>query len=385
MADAGAAPFVVFSDDWGEHPSSCQHLFGHITGTHPVLWVNTVGMRAPSLSATDVRKAYRKVSRMLRSAPAPSPARPVANAPRVCQPLMLPLNAVPGVRSVNELSVVRSVRRACAEMGVRKPVVVSTVPNACDYVGRLDGARVVYYCVDDFTKWPGLEHELVQRMETDLIAKADVLIATSQHLYRALAASGKPTHLLTHGVDIELFTSEAPAEHECLAGIPHPRLGYFGLFDERSDQQLIAELARCLAGFSFVITGPVVVDASPLQALPNVHFTGAVEYRRLPELIRGLDVLFLPYVVDELSKSISPLKLKEYLATGKPVVSTPLAEAVLHRPHLVIASSVNEWQAALQSALAEDVAARRQGLKGYLAGESWHSKAREFLRMSTGS
>ena len=394
MADSSAAPFVVFSDDWGEHPSSCQHLFAQLLPAHPVLWVNTVGMRTPTLSPADFRKAWRKLSRMIhrgggeaaaqeseraRSAVSAAPAR--TSAPRVCQPLMLPFNRLRAVRRANEISVTGRVRRACREMGIEAPVVVSSVPNACDYVSRLEGSRVVYYCVDDFAQWPGLDHGLVRSMEAQLIARADVLIATSQHLYRTLCASGKPTHLLTHGVDLELFARVADREHECLAGIPSPRVGYFGLFDERSDQRLLAELAGSLPELAFVITGPVAVDVSALRQRPNVYFTGPVAYRRLPELIRGLDVLALPYVVNELSRSISPLKLKEYLATGKPVISTPIAEAVLQKGSVRLAATLEEWRSAVRESLSVDVAARRQALGAMLARESWAQKASDFLAL----
>ncbi len=383
MADGATMSFVVFSDDWGEHPSSCQHLFRHIIGRYPVLWLNTLGMRTPTLTWSDLRKAYRKLARMVGGGP--SPGAPAAGPrPTVCQPFMLPFTAVAGVRSLNRFSVVRAVRKAGRALDLRSPIVVSTVPNACDYVSGLNAAKVVYYCVDDFSTWPGLQHDLVRRMESQLIGRTDVLLATSQHLYRRLAATGKPVHLLTHGVDLDLFSQEASAEHECLREIPRPRVGYFGLFDERSDQELIAALAARMPEVAFVIAGPVVTDVERLRRLANIHFTGPVRYERLPALIRGLGALIIPYAVNEASNSISPLKMKEYLATGRPVVSTPLAEALLQRPHVTVAASVDEWQAALTEGLSVDIAARRRVMLEVLRGESWVEKAATFLDICAG-
>ncbi len=385
MAETAATSFVVFSDDWGAHPSSCQHLFRVIAQQHPVLWVNTLGMRNPTLTLSDLRKGWGKVAGMLRTPATGCHARVDPPHLQVIRPLMLPFSNVAGVRSLNRGSVVRSVRKASTQMRLRGPVVVATVPNACDYAARLGASRIVYYCVDDFGSWPGLQHDLVRSMEVELIASSDALVATSQHLFRKLAAAGKPLHLLTHGVDLDLFAEQSTIEHECLAGIPRPRAGYVGLFDERSDQRMLASLAARMPDFSFVITGPVVTDVTRLRQCSNVHFTGPVAYSRLPSLFRGLDVLLIPYEVNELSAAISPLKLKEYLATGKPVVSTPIAEALLQAEHIRIAASMEEWELALRSALSIDTKLRREAMLRALASESWVEKARVFLRICAGS
>jgi glycosyltransferase involved in cell wall biosynthesis len=370
--------FIVFSDDWGEHPSSCQHLFRHLLARHTVIWVNTIGMRTPRFSLADLKKIVRKVSKMFMRRVPDAARDATAPQPQVCQPFMLPFSSIAAVRRFNRYSVLRQVRRVARAANVRRPVVVTTVPNACDYVDGFDAARIVYYCVDDFSQWPGLEHALVRDMEASLIAKADLLIATSRNLFTKLSAGGRKVHLLTHGVDLELFSQEAPREHACLAAIPAPRAGYFGLFDQRSDQALLAAVARANPGISFVITGPVATDTALLRACPNIHFTGPLPYLELPALIKGLDVLFIPYVVDPFTDSISPLKLKEYLVTGKPVVVTPIAEARLQPDFLSLAATAAEWQHALQAALTADRSTRRVAVRAALAGESWANKAGVF-------
>lgn len=375
--------FVVFSDDWAGHPSSCQHLFRHVAAKHQVLWVNTIGMRRPTVAWSDLRKACEKISRMVRRSRQDSRGKADNLGLQVCQPFMLPFNSIALVRKFNQYSVTRAALRHARELNMVRPILVATVPNACDYVGFLEEGRVIYYCVDDFAQWPGLEQDLVDEMEEQLIAKADVLVATSQNLYQKLAISGKRTHLLAHGVDLSLFTQEAPMEHECLAGIPRPRAGYFGLFDGRSDQSVIATVASQMKGFSFVITGPVATDVATLRAHSNIFFTGSVPYAQLPALVKGLDVLFIPYVVNEFTDSISPLKLKEYLVTGKPVIATPITEATLQRQFITIASTVDEWQGALQSALLVDIAARRQSISAVMANETWADKAVTFLSICT--
>jgi glycosyltransferase involved in cell wall biosynthesis len=376
--------FIVFSDDWGVHPSSCQHLFRQIARDHAVLWVNTIGMRRPNPSLADLKKVFRKLSRTFRGSATQPSSEGAALRLRVCQPFMLPYSSLSLVRLFNAYSVRRTVRRLAREMGLARPTLVSTVPNACDYAGHLDEGKVVYYCVDDFTQWPGLEHDLVTKMEDELISRSDELVATSRQLYRKLEKVGKPTHLLTHGVDLGLFAREAIDEHACLANIPKPRAGYFGLFDERSDQGVIAAVASQMPDFSFVFTGPVATEKKALENFPNVFFTGPVPYLELPSLVKGLDALFIPYLVNQFTESISPLKLKEYLMTGKPVIATPMAETMLQEQYLTIARTTREWEAGLRAALSVDLAARQQPIRKMMAGESWDRKAAEFVQICMG-
>jgi len=378
-ADVG---FIVFSDDWGEHPSSSQHLFRQIVQRYPVLWVNTIGMRNPTLSIADLRKVWRKASKMLGGRKAP--AAPAAVRPpllQVSQPFMLPFSGSSFVRRFNRRSVLRAVEALAAKHLPARRIVVSSVPNACDYVRDLGAERVVYYCVDDFTQWPGFEHGLVREMESRLINASDVLVATSRKLQSMLSTHGKPVHLLTHGVDVDLFASEAAAVHPAIASIPSPRVGYFGLIDERSDQQLLGEVIRRMPDISFVFTGPVATSVENLSRYPNAHFTGSLPYAELPSLVKGLSALMLPYLVNDFTASISPLKMKEYLATGRPVIATPMPEAVLQASHVTIAADTEAWVSAIRASLSVDIDARRARMREVLAGESWRDKASAFLQI----
>jgi glycosyltransferase involved in cell wall biosynthesis len=379
---AARPDFIVFSDDWGEHPSSCQHLFRHISRDHRVIWVNTIGMRDPKWSPGDFRKILLKVSKMLRGGRARHGSEDRAANVHVIQPMMLPYSGLAMIRAFNRWSVIRSVRALAARLGFEAPVVVSTVPNACDVVDAFDARKIVYYCVDDFSLWPGLNRPLVERMEDRLIGKADRLLATSRRLYSRLVGSGRDVTLFSHGVDLELFGSPAAALHPLLAKVPAPRVGYFGLFDERSDQALLAGVAEAMPKVSFVFTGPVNVKTAVLRRLSNVHFTGPVPYAELPSVIFGLRVLLIPYKVERFTDAISPLKLKEYLATGMPVISTSLAEALAHEPYLHLADGVEAWTAAVHAALSGTLPHQRSA-RAFLEGDSWVAKARQLLALSS--
>lgn len=371
--------FLVFSDDWGEHPSSCQHIFKHIARRHQVVWVNTVGLRVPRPTRVDFEKALVKLRKML-SKSDHGPAVGRSDAPlEVLQPFMLPFVKCPGVNTVNRFFVLRAVRGALARAGIESPILVITAPNACDYIGSCGEAKSVYYCVDDFSEWPGLDKGLVRNMEDALVSRADRFIATSQLLYDRIAEHGKEVLLLSHGVDAEFFAEAANGEHALLDRIPKPRVGYFGLFDDRSDLQLLSEVARSLSDISFVITGTVQADVARLRSLGNVYFTGSVPYEELPSLSMGFDICMLPYKINRLTDAIQPLKIKEYLATGKPVISTRLKEAVTLEDYLDIAETAEEWVSCIGErlgGLADEVKSRRAV---FLSHESWQAKSRRFL------
>lgn len=371
--------FIVFSDNWGEHPSSCQHLFKRLAIKNLVLWVNTVGMRNPKFSISDLRKAYYKMRKMLRGSRQDEQVKRDGILLYVCQPFMLPFSSIFFIRKLNQYFVTRTVQRYARKLKILHPILVSTVPNACDYVGFFNEEKSVYYCVDDFAQWPGLERDLVREMEKKLVNKANLLVATSRKLYQKLLIEGKPIYLLTHGVDVNMFLRTPTLEHHCLNNIPKPRIGYFGLIDERNDQRLISALASEMKDYSFVMTGPIVTDVTLLKSHPNIYFTGPLSYTELPSLVNGFSALFIPYIVNNFTDSISPLKLKEYLITGKPVITTPLAEAHQYAQYITLADTVLEWRSAFEKGLKLDVVVRQKSILEWMQDETWENKAEHFL------
>lgn len=373
--------FLVFSDDFGEHPSSCQHLFRFMPYKQTVLWVNTIGMRSPRLTLRDFEKALIKSSRMISGGGNKKKETAYTGNIKVCQPPMLPFLNLPFIRALNKISVKRHVKKKMAILNMEAPTCVVTAINACDYIGLFNERRVVYYCVDDFSEWPGFEKKLLKSMEEDLIGKADVLVATSDELYRRLSSTGKEIHLLTHGVDYEFFKKKVDQEHPLLKDIPKPRVGYFGLFDKRSDQELIAAIAERMPDFSFVITGHVEVNTTRLRAKKNIYFTGGIPYRELPTMASGWDICILPYKINKLTDAIQPLKLKEYLSTGIPVVSTPIKESVKLGMYLSIAKTPQEWEEKIKENIKGTSVEQKNKIRSFLEKESWNSKAELFFNI----
>jgi glycosyltransferase involved in cell wall biosynthesis len=367
--------FVVFSDDWGRHPSSCQHLFRRIARRNRVLWVNTLGTRTPTLSRSDLARAAAKVREWIRPTP------PVAEEPvRVLRPLMTPFDRWRPLRAVNARLVRRAVTRAAALGGVRAPIVVTTIPNAAGVVGRLGEASSVYYCVDEYSEWPGADRKAMLEMERELLARVDLVVTTSEALFESKSAKHPRVRLLPHGVDWERFRAGAGRVPPELERLPRPRVGYPGLVDARLDVARIAALARAMPGASFVLLGPRQLGPGELDALSNVHFLPPVPYEDVPAVLAALDAAFLPYVLSELTARMNPLKLRELLAAGLPVVATPLPEIAREGAFVRLARDGDDWLTGLRAAIAEGrsrAAARSESVRG----QSWEARAEELGRL----
>jgi len=216
-------------------------------------------------------------------------------------------------------------------------------------------------------------------MENQLLPNVDKIICTSQALYDRFE-SDYPCWLLPHGVDLRLYREglEKPV-HPCLASIPEPRVGYFGLLDDRTDRELALEVARALPDVSFVFTGPTEGDIREWRSLPNVHLTGPVPYTELPSVVRGWRASILPYRINELTEKINPLKLKEYLAGGRPVLATPLPEAVKLDAYLRVESTAEAWVGAIRQAIDGEWSVDQASTDEFLRAESWEHKAADFL------
>ena len=364
--------FIVFSDDWGRHPFSCQHLMRQFLPFNRALWVHTVGMRRPSLSLYDLRRSIQKLgSFIVRDEPVNLP-----DNLDTLSPVMFPFgNRL--IRSFNRHSLLRTVRRRVAELGFKGPILLTTLPNAAEFLGELNEKLIVYYCVDDFLRWPGVNRSLVEEMEERLLSRADLLVCSSSELATLKHRNGLNTKILPHGVDFDHFSRTAcpqPGLVPALEGLSRPRIGYFGLLGEWVDIQLLELLASKNPGWSFVFMGSVIADTDRLRSLPNVLFTGPVPYERLPEYVSYLDVLILPYKTSGRGHSITPLKLREYLATGKPVVATAIPECKLYEKVVAIASSHKEFLTGVEQALAEGTS-RALERRSTVANETWRDRA----------
>ena len=230
---------------------------------------------------------------------------------------------------------------------------------------------VVYDCMDELSKFDFASPEIPEK-ELELIRRSDLVFTGGYELYLSKRALHPRVRFFGCGVDFDHFRSAAWAETPAdLAGIPGPRLGYVGVIDERLDYELIARLAAARPDSSVVMIGPVVkVDPARLPRAANIHYLGARPYEQLPAYLSGFSVCLMPFAMNEASAFINPTKTLEYLATGKPVVSTPVRDVVRLFSEVVTVSDRDAFPAAVEDVLASG--ARNPGRAVEVSrGNSW--------------
>jgi glycosyltransferase involved in cell wall biosynthesis len=365
--------FVVFSDDWGRHPFSCMHIMKHFLPYNKILWVNTVGMRRPKFNLYDLRRSIQKIGSWFGRI---TLKETLPNNLTVISPVMVPYNNIPTVRAFNRKSVINKVKKEMHRLRIQQPILLTTLPTAIDYLDAFNEVMDIYYCVDEYAKWPGAMKELLEEMEDDLIKKVNLIVTTSEELRKVKRSESCPTYLLTHGVDIGHFKKARSLEiHPLLSSINKPLIGYFGLIDGHVDLELLHYLIKKKPDWSFIFIGPVKVNIGSLKENKNARFFPPVPYGDLPEYLAGLDVCILPYKVNELTKHSNPLKLKECLAAGKPVVSAALPEVIKLGETVRIARTKEEFLNKISEALLnpfDEIAAEK-----VIEKEDWSFKAEQ--------
>ncbi len=385
--DNSRTGLVVFSDDWGRHPSSCQHLMMHLFERYRVLWVNTIGTRRPGLSIEDIGKMTGRISLWLRMT---EQSDAMSENLRVVSPKMYPGFRRQWQRKLNLRLLAKQLDRAMDEWfgkSVDHRIAITTIPITADLIGRLHVDRWVYYCVDDFSAWPGLDRDVMEVMEREQVDRVDSLIAVSQTLSDRLHQMGRESTVLTHGIDLDHWREQINISDGTFAWMKkaaRPLVMFWGLIDRRLDTAWCRALLERLkaSGGTLVLVGPQQSPDPQLTRLIHSYplvLPGSVHYFLLPTLVKSASVLVMPYEDSTVTRAMQPLKLKEYLATGKPVVVRDLPSTTTWRDCCDVVDDIDRFvsitlERALSGILPADQAAGRERL----ASETWSEKARHF-------
>jgi UDP-galactopyranose mutase len=249
-------------------------------------------------------------------------------------------------------------------------------PMAIPWTRHLRPLATVYDCMDELSAFKNAPAALKER-EAELFRRADLVFTGGQSLYEAKRGQHKNVFAFPSSIDASHFAQArcVDCEPEDQAGIPHPRLGFFGVIDERMDIELLDAVAAARPDWHLVLVGPVVkIDPADLPHRENIHYLGGKSYAELPAYLSGWDVALLPFARNESTRFISPTKTPEYLAAGCAVVSTSIRDVV--RPYgeeglVHIADTPAEFVSAVEAALDEDAAVRMRQVDAFLANTSW--------------
>lgn len=383
-----AAGYICFSaQDWWYHNQAHSdfQLMRSIAARRRVLVVNSIGMRMPMPGRST--HVVRKIARKLRSV-AKFVRRPLPDQPEffVMSPLPLPFYGSPTLRSINAALVRAQVALVSRLLGMRDPVIMVTIPTAWDVVRPMRRTALVFNRSDRHSDFPEADRATIEDLEGRLLEHADHVLYVSHALMEdEVPACGDRAFFLDHGVEVAHFrprdAAEIPAD---IATLPRPRIGFFGALDDFVvDFDLLEHVATELPDASLVLIGDSNQDTSRrLAEYPNVHLLGFRPYADIPAYGSAFDVAIMPWLDNQWIRYSNPIKLKEYLALGLPVVSTDFAEVEHYTDRVRVAQSPAEFVRAVANALAERAPSAE--LRASVAHCSWDSRATDLIRLVEG-
>lgn len=324
----GRDVICISSIDWDFIWQGHQQIMSTLAAQgNRVLFIENTGVRAPTLK--DLPRLKKRAVNWWRSTKG---FRKENENLYVYSPLVLPFPYSRIARLINRLVIGHSLRSWMRAMGFSRPIVWAFLPTPLvqDLLRILDPKVTVYYCIDNLAE-SSLLARRIARFEVELLRRADLVFVTSQDLYDHARRHNPRAEMFSFGVDLEQFEKvralpEEVAIPEELRRLPRPIAGYVGGIHKWLDQRLVVEVAGRLPETSFVFVGPIQTDVSGLRRLPNIHLLGERSHEEIPCYVRGFDVGLIPYVISSYTDHVYPTKLNEYLAMGKPVVSTDLKE-----------------------------------------------------------
>jgi glycosyltransferase involved in cell wall biosynthesis len=369
---------ICFSNDWDSDPLSKKHIMLRLAKKNRVLWINSIGNRKPTASVRDMKRIANKLFAFSKG------SQKVAERIHVFSPIALPFHASPFARWLNRRALRWSLKRTCRRLGFDKPITWTFEPASAEVVGSLGEGALVYHCVDEFSEFTGTDKQALLDLEKRLIEKSNCVIVSSDLLYSKKSRFNKNTFLVTHGVDVAHFRKACdpatiiPDEIKKLKG---PVIGFFGLLADWVDLELIRFIADSKPGWNIVLIGKSVTDLRALAGAANVHLLGPRPYAQLPAYAKGFDVAILPFAVNELTLAANPLKLREYLAAGLPVVSTAIPEAEKIKGSLRIGRNKLDFLDQIQTLVDLAETGPHMRISREMDAESWDQKVEELSRI----
>jgi glycosyltransferase involved in cell wall biosynthesis len=357
-------------DWWYHHPHGRKHLLRRLAAENRILFINSLTMGPPSVSNPDfflkIRRKFKSYFRWLRRVP---------EGIYVMTPVIVPLFGSRWLRWLNGILLYGQVRLAQWWCGLRDPILWIHIPSAVDVCEKLNAKAVLYHVTDKLaaTEDSALSPVVILDFDRRLKRLADVVIYAGRLLYDEAREPHRV--LLQHGVDFDHFSAGSATPAADIASLPHPVLGYFGQIEYTMDLPLIREVLRRRPDWCWAMVG-FKSNVVNLEA-PNLHFLGPKPYHDLPDYICCFDVCILPWRQEHtFTKYGSAIKVREYLATGKPVVMSPLSEYV-GTPGVRFFHNGDEFIAAVEDALANDPPAERALRQSVVRHPDWDDRTRQ--------
>lgn len=370
---------IVFAEDWAGLPSSTQHLITQLAKTRKVVWINSIGLRRPRLTWRDVKRLWTKLIASCRTQDKQQEKGLHDNKQFIIvNPRTLPAPDSKLARWLSVKLLSFQLKPIIAQAKLQAPILWTSLPTAVDMAGQFNEHALVYYCGDDFSALAGVDHQVVSKRENELINKADLILVSSPLLAKKFP---QPlTQLLTHGVDYALFSQPSERAKDLPLDGRHIA-GFYGSISKWLDMELLAQTINSLPHWHFVFIGTAVVDVRILTQFSNVTLLGPRAHQALPSYSQHWTVSLLPFKDNAQIQACNPLKLSEYLATGRPIISTSFPAVAPYRGLVQIANSSQAMVEALKaSEQLNQLPAFAPALKQTVAMHSWSARAEQVSR-----
>jgi glycosyltransferase involved in cell wall biosynthesis len=368
---------LYFGNDWdAENRTSSHQMALRLSAKADLIYVECPGLRRPSGSARDLRKLLDKIRKTL--------AGPrIAGGMRVYTLFQVPFHGSALARGLNRALVGWQIRRLRRSLAHEPAILWFVVPHLSYLPRAFPDCFTAYYCVDKYAAIPGVDSRAIAAMDAELTHSAGIVFVASEKVLAEKSRVRGDVQLSPHGVDFEHFSKAAAPSSKRPADLPewHGKIvGFFGLIEDWIDLDLLAHIAERHPDWLIVLIGHQAVDVSKLRALSNVALLGKKPFAELPTYGRLFDVALLPYRPTDQVIHSNPIKLREYLAMGKPVVCKRFPHAEQFSDVVYLANDQDEFVTQIERAIAEDNAQASRRRMQTVRTSTWEARAESALK-----
>jgi glycosyltransferase involved in cell wall biosynthesis len=364
--------------DWWYHNRGlfCPQIMRRLAKYNNVLFINSLGIRFPSLNKDKnaLKKIFRKLCSIARF------LRKTDDGMYVFSPLSLPFLKSKLCRRLNAFSLLFQIKLIMVLIGLKKPIFYVGCVPAFEIVKKLNRQYLIYERTDLFEEMPGTDKNYISSLDRELAESADLVLYVNRALCEEGVKKNRNSMLIGHGVDFEVFVNaeESTFIPEDIADIPKPIVGFFGeISTKTSDFTLLEHIARQLPEMSLVLVGPISTDVSVLRAYKNIYFLGQKKYEEIPHYGKVFDVAIMPWNKNKWIEFCNPVKVKEYLALGKPVVSTYYPEIEPYSDIVYVARNYEQFISYIRAAVEENDIGLRLSRRKRVKYETWDIKVEQ--------
>jgi glycosyltransferase involved in cell wall biosynthesis len=376
-------PIVCFAgSDWWYHNRGLMvvRIMSQLALHTKVLFINSLGMRIPSLRKDKhaLKLIFRKIKSILKFL-----RKDKESGMYIVSPLSVPFQNK-FLKKINNASLIIQVKFIMILLGIRKPIFYFGNLPAWEIAKHFQYSYLIYECSDLFHEMPGADKNHISYLNDLLIKKSDLVIYVNTILWRNGLILNKNSLLLGHGVDYDLFEKSSNINNtpEDLVSIPGPIIGFYGdISTKTSDFLLLEHIAKNIPDMSLVMIGPLSSDVSKLKEYSNIYFLGQKPYNEIPYYGNRFDVAIMAWNKNKWIEHCNPVKLKEYLALGKPVVTVYFPEIEPYKELVYVSENYDDFILNIRKAVNEDELKFRIKRKESVRNETWEKKTRQLINL----